>query len=94
MTIGSAIAVLAALAAPAWAQEQPPEPGNREPSGYVERVDTPEGTVTIVRPGPHPQPSPRRAVVNPDPVPPPPQTRFLTDQVGTECRSRRRCSEE
>jgi hypothetical protein len=67
----AAAAVLAALAAPALAQDQ---------SGNVERVETPQGTVTIVRPTPRAQPATPAPYVNPDPVPPPPVTPFPTDQ--------------
>jgi hypothetical protein len=88
MMIKIVIAALTALASPALAQDQPGnrgQPGNQEQPGSVERIETPQGTLTIVRPRPRAQPSVPRSHVNPDPVPPPPQTQFLTDQLGMEC---------
>jgi hypothetical protein len=73
--IGIVAALLATLARPAWAQEQQ--------EGNVERVETPQGVVTIVRPTPRAQPYIRGPQVNPDPVPPPPATPFLTEQTGS-----------
>ena len=84
----SVIALLVAFAWPALAQDQPgnqDQPHNQDPSVYVERIETPQGTVTVLRPRPHAQPSMPRPHVNPDPVPPLPQTPFLADQLGTEC---------
>jgi hypothetical protein len=66
-------AALVALAGPAFAQDQ---------QGNVERVETPEGTVTVVRPTPRAQPAAPEPRVNPDPIPPPPVTPFPTDQDG------------
>jgi hypothetical protein len=63
--------LLAVVAAPALAQSPP---------STTEQVETPQGTVTIVRPPPRAQPYTPGPQVNPDPVPPPPQTPFLTDQ--------------
>lgn len=69
----SLIAALAGgLVGPALAQDQ----------GNVERVETPQGAVTIVRPTPRAQPATPAPQVNPDPIPPPPATPFLTDQDG------------
>ena len=65
-------ALAGGLAGPALAQDQ----------GNVERVETPQGAVTIVRPTPRAQPATPAPQVNPDPVPPPPATPFLTDQDG------------
>jgi hypothetical protein len=70
----AAAALLAVFAGPALAQDQP---------GNVERVETPQGAVTVVRPTPRPQPATPAPYVNPDPVPPPPVTPFPTDQDGT-----------
>src|SRR5262249_54609675 len=67
----AAAAVLAALAAPALAQDQ---------QGTVERAETPQGTATTVRPTPRAQPATPAPYVTPDPVPPPPVTPFPTDQ--------------
>ena len=87
-------AVLAALACPALAQDQPgnrnqpnsqDQPGGQRPPGNVERIETPQGTVTIIRPPPLAQPAAPRPRVNPDPVPPPLSTPFLGDQLGNEC---------
>jgi hypothetical protein len=61
-----------AVARPALARDQ----------GNVERVETPQGAVTIVRPTPRAQPATPAPQVRPDPVPPPPATPFLTDQDG------------
>jgi hypothetical protein len=80
-----AVLALAVLVGPALAQDQTgnqqDRPGNPEPPANVERIETPQGTVTVVRPTPLPQPPPRPRI-NPDPVPPPPGTPFLTDQLG------------
>jgi hypothetical protein len=93
------VGALALLVGPALAQDQPGnqsgqtgDPGQAEiqvrPSN-VERIETPQGAVTVVRPTPRaqpaaPQPMLRtpapRARVNPDPVPPRPGTPFLGDQ--------------
>jgi hypothetical protein len=98
-----ALALLAALAAPVLAQaqggnrDQPPtqeqpvtpaQPGNQGQPANVERIDSPQGTVTVVRPPPLAQPATPRPRVNPDPVPPPPGTPFLTDQLGAPARER------
>jgi len=64
-----AAVLLAVLAAPALAQA---------PS-QVERVETPEGAVTVIRPPPRAQQATPPPMVNPDPVPPPPATPFPTD---------------
>ena len=71
--IGIAAALLIAIVGPAQAQDQP---------GNVERVETPQGAVTIVRPTRRAQPATPAPQVNPDPLPPPPATPFLTDQDG------------
>src|SRR5260221_13004926 len=55
----SLAALLAAGTAPALAQDQP---------GNIERVETPQGTVTIVRPTPRAQSATPAPQVNPDPV--------------------------
>jgi hypothetical protein len=70
----AAATVLAVLAAPALAQDQ---------QGNVERIETPQGTVTVVRPTPRAQPATPAPYVNPDPVPPPPVTPFPSDQDGS-----------
>ena len=91
--------VLALLIGPALAQDQPGNQGESGTQGRtgtqgqiesqgrppnVERIETPQGTITVVRPTPRAQPAaPRptlRTRVNPDPVPPPPGTPFLGDQ--------------
>ena len=88
------VAVLAALAWPALAQDQPvsqdrpdgqDQPGGQRRSGNVERIETPDGAVTVVRPTPRSQPPAPRPRVNPDPVPPSPPTPFRRDQLGNEC---------
>ena len=99
------VAVLAALAWPALAQNQTgnqdqsgnqeqaspqDQPGGQTRPGTVERIETPQGTVTIVRPPPRAQPAAPRPRVNPDPVPPSPATPFLGEQLGNEC-WRRNC---
>jgi hypothetical protein len=75
IAIGIVAALLATLAGPTWAQDRQ--------EGNVERVETPQGVVTIVRPTPRAQPYIRGTQVNPDPMPPPPATPFLTDQNGS-----------
>ena len=87
MKIGIVIALLAALAGPASAQDQPANPGrsgDQDRPGTVERVETPQGTVTVIRPAPLAEPT-VRPQVNFDPTPPPPQTPFLSNQLGNEC---------
>ena len=87
------VGVLALLIGPALAQDQTGNQGQTGTQGQaetqgrpnVERIETPQGTVTVVRPTPRgqpgtPQPSTARPRVNPDPVPPRPGTPFLGDQ--------------
>jgi hypothetical protein len=93
MKIAIAVAVLVvlagALAGPALAQTT--NQGRADTQGQVERVETPQGTVTIMRPAPLAQPAtpgPPAAPtpnINFDPVPPPPATPFLGNQTGNEC---------
>lgn len=60
-------------AAPSQLTVQPPaQPGAAAQPPTIERVETPEGTVTIVRPTPRPQAPPPVLPPNPDAVPPVP----------------------